>query len=175
MAYVALKIVGLGSSAAAIGGGLAAGSSAFSGNTESQVKPEKVKHQDIPNDPVLSFEENKEPTLPPQKSCVVYEMEEPTPKGSTNNRKFTKIKQKFGGKGAFLEALQQKGTLWNNDELKSKSETRCNEGKDTYIWWGNTNNGNTWIYASDMNEKGVDWTKDPDVIKNSRDILKLQS
>ncbi|AEW45466.1 hypothetical protein MHC_03020 [Mycoplasma haemocanis str. Illinois] len=155
MSYEVLKIAALGSSAVAIGGGLAAGSSAFSGNKSDVIKDSSLTSTE------------------PPKSCVIYEMEEPTPKGNIGNRRFKKIKKKFVGRDAFLEELTKRGDVWNKKELEDKIGAKCDQGKDSYIWWGKGDSryGETWIYAKDMNEKGINWIEDPDVIKNSKDIL----
>ncbi|AEW45696.1 hypothetical protein MHC_04200 [Mycoplasma haemocanis str. Illinois] len=152
MSYKVIKMAILGSSASAIGGGLVSGYFALS-------EKDKIPQSSTPISKTS------------QKSCVIYDMEEP--EGTINHRKFKKIKQKFEGKNAFLKALESKGNLWNKEELRKKVEAKCDQGEDSYIWWGKGYRPEeTWIYARDMNENGVDWTKDSEVIKNSENILK---
>ncbi|AEW45703.1 hypothetical protein MHC_04235 [Mycoplasma haemocanis str. Illinois] len=95
--------------------------------------------------------------------CWVYEAKTPVSTSVGNNRvarRITEFTSNSWSKDEFLKKIDEK-QLWNKETLKSEIEGGCSKYGKAFVWWGRANNtnGETWIYASDLNT-GRDWLKE---------------
>ncbi|AEG73408.1 hypothetical protein MHF_1167 [Mycoplasma haemofelis Ohio2] len=161
MAYSLLKAATLGGTAAAAGGGIAAGASMFPSAGQKAVKYEKT------SSPIR--DEAKVPELPPAKPiCTIYEIEAPT--GQKGSRTFNRLLKKFKDQETFFEEFGSRVPSLGIEKTKEEINGACesenkNINGNIYVWYGSVSSGQTWIYASDLNGT-TDWVNEDRITKD---------
>ncbi|AEG73383.1 hypothetical protein MHF_1140 [Mycoplasma haemofelis Ohio2] len=154
-----LKFVGLGSIAAA-GGGITLGAMKFSGTEKPTPKSVEAP----------SESEEVVPPIPTEPTCVIYEAKEPVKKDGVDE--FTELLKKFENKEEFFKELQVRRST-NESGLKAELDDACKNlnnkrsvNGNIYLWYGRSGSQETWIYATRMHDKNVDWVNKEGIIKS---------
>ncbi|AEG73370.1 hypothetical protein MHF_1127 [Mycoplasma haemofelis Ohio2] len=161
MSYTLAKVAAISGGTAAAGGGIAVGASALSEAASPKQEKVSISLEKTSNvEPEVVPTPQSEPASTKEPVCNVYLAEEPTPKGKTGSRKFTKFKEEFWSRDEFLKKVGEQN-LWNKNNLNTEVGQGCTNHGRVFVWWGkgNPSQSETYVYASDMNN-GKDWLKE---------------
>ncbi|CBY93071.1 hypothetical protein HF1_10630 [Mycoplasma haemofelis str. Langford 1] len=165
---------------ASVGGGVAAGTSAWLNPKEKPVEKPKTKDpteekQEIPES--QSDDTETSTPSPTQQTCIIYEAKDPG--GTKNHRSFSQLLGRYEGTEKFFAAFSSSSNKQVSSESQDEIGKACRGEGDkknvkgrVYLWWGTVGSKNTWIYASDLHKDNDDWENNEEVKKNSTEVLK---